>query len=45
MTEDKIYQEAPEGYHYVFTPYITDRNGKRIYHPTGGYYRFLAKNI
>ena len=24
---------------YVYTPYIT-KNGKRIYHPTGGVFKF-----
>lgn len=26
----------------VFTPYIT-KNGKRIYHPTGGVYHFFVE--
>jgi len=44
MRNDQIFQEAPDGYEYVFTPYVT-RNGKRIYRRNGGYFRFLKKNI
>lgn len=28
---------------YVYTRYIT-RNGKRIYHPSGGLYKFPKRN-
>lgn len=35
------FREPPEG-DWVYTRYIT-RNGKRIYHPRGGLFRFRAK--
>lgn len=39
-----IFDEAPTGYHFVFSRWIT-RNGKRIYHPKGGFFRFLIKDF
>lgn len=35
------FRDPPEG-DWVYTRYIT-RNGKRIYHPRGGLFRFRAK--
>lgn len=40
----QIFDEAPEGYRYVFSRWIT-RKGKRIYRPNGGFFRFLVKDI
>ncbi len=39
-------QPAPAGYHYVFSAYITLRNGKRIYAASYGLeaFCFLAKD-
>lgn len=42
--DEKIFKESPDEQEYVFTPYVT-RNDKRIYHPKGGVFRFLKKNI
>lgn len=28
---------------YIYTPYITLKSGKVIWHPTGGVFRFLPK--
>ncbi len=28
---------------YIYTPYITLRDGRIIWHPTGGVFRFLPK--
>lgn len=45
MKEDKIYQEAPDGYHYVFPRYKRLPNGKCIYPKKGRCFRFLVKDI
>lgn len=37
-----IYLQDPDDGEFIFTRYIT-RNGKRIYHPTGGVYRIPVK--
>lgn len=29
---------------YIYTPYITLRSGRVIWHPTGGVFRFLPKS-
>lgn len=29
---------------YIYTPYITLKNGRVIHHPTGGVFRFLPKS-
>jgi len=41
MSENVKFENGHE-YHLVFTRFIT-RNGKRIYHPKGGFYRFWVK--
>lgn len=35
--------EPPNGGDWVFSRYVT-RNGRRIYHPNGGVFRFPAKS-
>jgi len=38
------YEEAPPGYHYIFRPYITGKNGQRIYPRNGRVFKLLVKN-
>lgn len=42
----KAEEEVPEGYHVVFTPWITLRNGRRLYASSYGrkVWRILVRN-
>jgi hypothetical protein len=42
MRKPNIVKKDDGVYEVIYTPYIT-RNGKRIYHPTGGVFRFEVK--
>ncbi len=39
----KKHPEAPKGFKYIFTKFIT-KAGKRIYKSDGGYFVFLVEN-